>query len=59
MSVLADIRRAMAAFDRSVEHQAKRAESDQRFARDLRRSMNQGHDILKLIAKSVGTAGLI
>src|SRR4029453_498125 len=29
------------------------------FACDLRRSMYQGHDILKLVAKSVGTAGLI
>jgi hypothetical protein len=40
-------------------HELSRGGAQNLFARDLRRSMNQGHDILKLIAKSVGTAGLI
>ena len=40
-------------------HELPRGGAQDLFARDLRRGMNQGHDILKLIAKSVSAARLI
>jgi methylmalonyl-CoA mutase cobalamin-binding domain/chain len=55
MSVLADIRRAMAAFDRSVEQQAKRADSDQRFARDL---LRKWRDARRQIATTTTPTGI-